>query len=385
MPEAAAPTSTPSTSAPATSAAPVSTPSAAPASSSAAPSSLAAAKSAARAGRPSSAPAAPKSTPAAAPVRKMRADPGYESIMAQLTSEAADESAPTDDANTTTDDGAGTGEESAPAAEAPTTPTIAPELLARATAAGLTEAIAADLGDDLETYIDAIESEQLPVRAANPANPAPQPRGNPAAAPAAQPNNPANPKAEKIDHLAHLRGKFDDALLDGMNEGLEKMVAGDRATIQQLQQRLGDRDAQAEAARMERDESEFEAAFTSPGDEFASLLGKGATEALTPGSPEQRLRFAIAREVATDRVVRREIAARTGRPEKAPSIKEAVRRVLVAKFPNRIRQAERETIRKESARRQATAIDPPNHSKAAGSDGDSSLLAEIKAIRERPE
>ncbi len=294
----------------------------------------------------------------------MQPDHEYNRIMTALAAEVSDERDAAE---------AAPAETTAPVAEKPAepkTPEFAPEISERMTKAGVSPELAASLGDDLASYLDSIE----PIGSESPAA-----ESESGKKPEAKPQTDAEKAA---DPFAHLRGKYEDELIDGMAKALESHVA---AAVAPLQQKLQAHDAQAQAAQIAREEAEFEAFFSKPGDEFAALLGKGNTEALAPNSPEKRLRFALAREVAIDRRVRQEIAKRFGMADRPISIAEAARRVLVAKFPNRIAQAERERIRKESTRRQASAIEPPTNHKGFSPDesGDAALLAEIRAIKER--
>lgn len=262
------------------------------------------------------------------------------------------------------------------------TPAADTALLERAKAAGLTDELAADLGDDLETYLSMLG--EAPAQAqAQAQTPAATPEARQPAAPAtpAAPkpddkpdNKPADkPKAE--DPFASLRGKIDDDLLNTLQTAIDAKLASANQTITSLQSRLAEFDTAARSREIEQMQQQFESAFAAVEDVYKPLIGSGLTEALSPSDPAQRLRVGIAQEALAYMQAQQAIKG------KAPTVQEAVRTLLIAKFPNRIRLAERNAVRSAARRSNAAAVHPANRAAPKQpANAEEALDQELRAI-----
>lgn len=262
--------------------------------------------------------------------------------------------------------------------KATATPAADTALLERAKAAGLTDELAADLGDDLETYLSMLG--EAPAQAQTPAaTPEARQPAAPATPAAPKPddkpdNKPADkPKAE--DPFASLRGKIDDDLLNTLQTAIDAKLASANQTITSLQSRLAEFDTAARSREIEQMQQQFESAFAAVEDVYKPLIGSGLTEALSPSDPAQRLRVGIAQEALAYMQAQQAIKG------KAPTVQEAVRTLLIAKFPNRIRLAERNAVRSAARRSNAAAVHPANRAAPKQpANAEEALDQELRAI-----
>jgi hypothetical protein len=242
-------------------------------------------------------------------------------------------------------------------------------IIEKAKAAGVDESLIADLGDDLTTYLEMLGDNA-------PASPAAPAAENPAEAKAEQPKETKPSEQQEADVFASLRGRVDDEVLDTLQRAIDTKFSASNKTIESLQSRLRTFDEAAQSQEIKRVEQQFESAFAAVEDVFKPLIGSGATEALSPSDPAQRLRVSLAREALAFMQVQEQIGG------KAPTVQEAVRTLLIAKFPNRIRLAERNAVRSAAKKANTAAVHPSNRAAPKPKNAEEALDAELTAILE---
>lgn len=239
------------------------------------------------------------------------------------------------------------GDASPETAAGSTTQKIDEKLSARAKAAGLSETEIVAYGSDLANIVDLVEHEgrtqQPGSQAQTTAAETPQ-----AAAPAPKPGE----SPAQTDHFASLKGLVDDAVIENLRKAVQ---ASQTEAIKEIHAKLAEGEkAQVRASLLQKQE-QYESAFSTVGDAFIPLIGKGSTDDMNPSSAAYRLRCAVAREAEITRAVAQQMGARV------PTIQQAVSNVLAAKFPNRIAQHAREAVIKDAATRRAGFTNPPTN------------------------